>query len=173
MIGSLLQQLRHVPGWVVIGVVGLLVFLEDAVLVGFVLPGETAAILAGATAKLGHVSLTLVLVTVIAAAVVGDSVGYEIGRRADGRVLALPVLTRHRRRLDQAQDLVARREGSAVILARWVAFLRAVMPALAGAAGMRYRAFLAYDVAGGALWGPNCDRAPTQGRPLEAPSCRH
>jgi membrane-associated protein len=153
VVGFLLQQLATIPGWALIGAVGLLVFLEDAVFIGFVLPGETAAILAGASAKLGHVSLTMVLITVIAAAVVGDSVGYEVGKHVGSRVLALPLLHRHRNRLDHAQNLLARRGGSAVLLARWVAFLRAVMPALAGAAGMRYRTFLAYNAAGGIAWG--------------------
>jgi membrane-associated protein len=118
-----------------------------------VLPGETAAVLGGVAARLGHVPLSGVLVVVIAAAVVGDSVGYEIGRHFGPRVLALPVLQKRQRRLEGAQGFLARRGGPAVFLARWVAFLRAVLPALAGTAKMRYPVFLAFNAAGGMAWG--------------------
>ena len=69
-----------------------MVLAEDALFVGFVIPGETVALLAGAAAKLGHVSLTGVLVVVIVAATVGDTIGYEIGRSVGPRVLRLRVL---------------------------------------------------------------------------------
>lgn len=150
---SLVANLLHVPGWVVVVVVGLIVFAEDALFVGFVLPGETAAVLGGVAAKLGHVPLWAVLLTVLAAAVVGDSVGYEIGRHFGSRVLDLRLLARHRQRLDDARDLLARRGGTAVFLGRWVAFFRAVMPALAGAARMPYLRFLVFNAAGGIVWG--------------------
>jgi membrane-associated protein len=90
---------------------------------------------------------------VVVAAIVGDSVGYEVGRHAGPRVLRLPVLRRRQRRLDDATDFLARRGGSAVFLGRWVAFFRAVMPALAGTARMPYPRFLAYNAAGGLVWG--------------------
>jgi membrane protein DedA with SNARE-associated domain len=149
---TLLERLLEVPTWIVLVVVGLVVFAEDALFVGFVLPGETAAIIGGVAARLGHVPLTGVLVTVAVAAVVGDTVGYEIGRHFGSRVLELKVLDKRRRRLDQAQEMLARRGGPAVFLGRWVAFFRAVMPALAGTARMRYPTFLAYNAAGGIAW---------------------
>jgi len=133
--------------------VGLIVFAEDALFVGFVLPGETAAILGGVAAKLGHVPLWAVLVTVIAAAIIGDSVGYEIGRLFGSRILDLHIFDSRRRRLDDAREFLARRGGSAVFLGRGVAFFRAVMPALAGTARMRYPTFLTFNAAGGIVWG--------------------
>jgi membrane protein DedA with SNARE-associated domain len=149
---SLLDQVLSAPAWVVLVVVGLVVFAEDALFVGFVLPGETAALLGGVAAKLGHVSLGAVLATVIVSAVVGDSVGYEVGRHLGPRILAWPILAKRRHRLDRAQDFLARRGGAAVFLGRWTAFFRAVMPALAGTARMPYRTFLAWNAAGGVLW---------------------
>ena len=134
-------------------VVGLVVFAEDALFVGFVLPGETAAILGGVAAHLGHVPVTGVIAVVIAAAIVGDSVGYEVGRVLGPRLLASRRLDGRRERLDHAQDLLARRGGWAVLLGRWVAFFRAVMPALAGTVRMRYPTFLLFNAIGGALWG--------------------
>jgi membrane protein DedA with SNARE-associated domain len=150
---GVVSHILTVPGWAVLVVVGLIVFAEDALFVGFVLPGETAAILGGVAAKLGHAPLWGVLVTVIAAAIVGDSVGYEIGRTFGPRVLRMHILDKRRARLDDARDFLARRGGSAVFLGRWVAFFRAVMPALAGTARMPYPKFLVFNAAGGAVWG--------------------
>jgi membrane protein DedA with SNARE-associated domain len=152
-VSSILDRLLNLPGWIVLLVTGLVVFCEDALFVGFVLPGETVAVLAGVAAKLGHVSLAGVLVVVVLAAIVGDSVGYEIGRHFGSRVLELKVFDKRRERLDDARSFLARRGGSAVFLGRWVAFFRAVMPALTGTARMRYPKFLAYNAAGGIVWG--------------------
>ena len=63
------------------------------------------------------------------------------------------MLRSRRERLDRARDFLARRGGTAVFLGRFVAFFRAVMPALAGTAGMRYPKFLAFNAAGGIVWG--------------------
>lgn len=150
---GLVDRILGLPGWLVLVVAGLVVLTEDALFVGFVVPGETVALLAGAAAKIGDASLTGVLVVVIVAAVVGDSIGYEVGRHFGDRVLGLSILEKRRRRLDEAKDFLARRGGSAVFLGRWVAFLRAVMPALAGTARMPYGKFLAFNAVGGIAWG--------------------
>jgi membrane protein DedA with SNARE-associated domain len=148
-----LDGLLHAPGWVVLSLVGATVFAEDALFVGFVIPGETAAVLGGVAASLGHVSFPTVLGIVLAAAVVGDSVGYEVGRHVGTRILRWDLLQKRRHRIDAARDVLARRGGTAVFLGRWTAFFRAVMPALAGTARMPYRRFLAFNVAGGVTWG--------------------
>ncbi|HET7397016.1 MAG TPA: DedA family protein [Intrasporangium sp.] len=150
---GLLDSILGAPAWMVLGVVGLVVFAEDALFVGFVIPGETVAILGGVAAHRGHVSFAAVLAVVVAAAIVGDSVGYEVGKHAGPRLLTWRALDKHRARLDDAQDLLARRGGAAVFLGRWVAFFRAVMPALAGTARMPYPRFLAFNAAGGVVWG--------------------
>ena len=149
---GLLEHLLGVPTWIVLVVIGLVVFAEDALFVGFVLPGETAAIIGGVAARLGHVSLWAVFATVAVAAVLGDTVGYEIGRHFGPRLLRLRVIESRGRRILDAQAMLARRGGPAVFLGRWVAFFRAVMPALAGSSRMRYPTFLAYNAAGGVAW---------------------
>jgi membrane-associated protein len=151
--GSLIARILAVPGGLVYLLVGLIVFAEDALFVGFVIPGETAAVLGGVDASRGHVNLWLMIVLVVVAAVVGDTVGYAIGRRVGPRILRARMLRRYGRRLEEAQEFLARRGGSAVFLGRFVAFFRAVMPALAGTARMPYRRFIAFNAAGGVIWG--------------------
>jgi membrane protein DedA with SNARE-associated domain len=133
--------------------VGLLVFAEDALFVGFVIPGETAAVLGGVVASRGHVELWVVMVLVVLAAIVGDTVGYEVGKHIGPRLLNMKVLERRRGRLDKAQEFLRNRGGSAVFLGRFTAFFRAVMPALAGTSRMHYPRFLFFNAAGGLVWG--------------------
>jgi len=152
-VSGIIDHILSAPTWSVLGLVALVVFVEDALFVGFVVPGETAAILGGVAASFGHVPLWAVIVVVITAAILGDSVGYEVGRHIGPRILAARILDRRRKRLDDAQALLARRGGAAVFLGRWTAFFRAVMPALAGTVRMPYRKFLAFNAAGGILWG--------------------
>ena len=153
LLDTITSQVLQAPLWLVLLVVGGVVFVEDALFVGFVVPGETVAILGGVAASLGHVPLAAVLVVVVVAAIVGDTVGFEVGRHLGGRVVALRAFDKHRDRIDRAQGFLGRRGGTAVFLARWTAFLRAVMPALAGMSKMHYPTFLAWNAAGGLAWG--------------------
>lgn len=150
---ALLDHLLLLPPGLAYGLIGVLVFAEAAVFVGFVLPGETAVLLGGVLASTGRLSLPVLLVLVVLAAVGGDSVGYEVGRRFGPRLLGSRLLRRHRARVDDASAVLRRRGGWAVLLARSTAFLRAVMPGLAGLSRMPYRRFLAFNAAGGLLWG--------------------
>jgi len=150
---ALLDRLFNVSGVLVYSIVAVLVFAEDALFIGFVIPGETAAVLGGVIASRGHVQLWLIALIVVAAAIVGDTVGYEVGRHLGPRLLNLKVFNKRRARLDDAQNFLRRRGGAAIFLGRFVAFFRAVMPALAGTARMRYLKFLAFNAAGGLTWG--------------------
>jgi membrane-associated protein len=153
-IGSLVEKLLHLdPLWIYV-IVALLVFLEDAVFIGFAIPGETAAIVAGVASSLEHVDLGLAIVIVVSAAILGDSVGYEVGKHFFGpKVLHSGLLSRHRARIDGAHDFLRRRGGIAVFLGRFTAFFRAMMPALAGSAHLPYRTFLKWNAIGGVVWG--------------------
>jgi membrane-associated protein len=133
--------------------VGFLAFAEAAIFVGFVLPGETAVILGGVLAYRHSVSLTVMILIVIAAAVLGDTVGYEVGRRYGRRILQLPVFAKHEEALEIGWRRLRERGGKAVFLGRFTAFLRAAMPGLAGTAGMPYRTIIKRNAAGGIIWG--------------------
>lgn len=147
------QHLLGMDGPLIYLLVGLLVFAEDAVFIGFLVPGETAAILGGVAASLHHASLGGMLVVVVLAAILGDSTGYVIGRWLGQRMLDTRPLRRQRHRLERAQRQLAERGGMAVFLGRFVTFLHAVMPFLAGVARMPYLRFFLYNAGGGVLWG--------------------
>lgn len=150
---GLVDRLLSVPAPVAYVVIALLVFGEAAVFLGFVLPGETAVLLGGVLASTGRLSLPLLFVLVVAAAILGDSVGYEVGRRVGPRMLATRPLRRHVRGIDAARRLLRDRGGVAVFLGRFTAFLRAVMPGLAGLSHMPYPRFLVFNAAGALVWG--------------------
>jgi membrane protein DedA with SNARE-associated domain len=152
-VSHLLDGLLTVPPAVAYLLIGLLVFGEAAVFIGFVLPGETAVVLGGVLAARHQIDITALCVLVVVCAVVGDSVGYEVGKHYGDRVLAWRPLRRHRHRLEGAQEFLRHRGAYAVFLGRWTAFLRAVMPGLAGLSRMTYRRFLLFNAFGGLVWG--------------------
>ena len=153
---GVLDSLLHVPGPVVLATVAALVFGEAAVFLGFVLPGETAVLLGGFLASTGRLNVVLLGVVVVAAAIVGDSVGYEVGKRLGPRLLRTRLFRRHQTRVDRARAFLDGRGASAIFVGRFTAFLRAVTPGLAGLSGMHYRRFLAWNAAGGVVWGLAC-----------------
>jgi len=154
MIGHLADWILGLdPIWIYV-VVALLVFLEDAIFVGFAIPGETAAVVAGVASSFSHLDVRVAVLVVVVAAILGDSVGYEVGKHFFGpKVLNGRLFAKHHERIARAQELLRRRGGIAVFLGRWTAFFRAMMPALAGSAHMRYRKFLVWNAVGGIAWG--------------------
>ncbi|WP_155300512.1 DedA family protein [Deinococcus arenae] len=135
-----------------IGIAGI-VFAESGLLAGFFLPGDSLLITAGLLARSGQLNLVLLVATVAAAAIIGDSAGYLIGRRfgpavfnrQNSRFLKPEYVTRTHAFFDQYG-------GKAVILARFVPVVRTIAPTMAGIGGMSYPQFLKYNVVGGLLW---------------------
>jgi len=150
---SLASGIANMSGWVAYIVIAALVFGETAVFVGFVLPGEIAVVLGGVLASRGHVSLPLLIVIVVLAAIAGPFIGYEIGRRMGDRLFAARALRRVQGGAERAKSVLNKRGGAAVFFGRFVAVVRALMPAAAGAAEVRYRTFAFYNVLGGLIWG--------------------
>jgi membrane protein DedA with SNARE-associated domain len=153
MLQGVLDAIRSVPPALAYAIIALLVFGEAAIFLGFVVPGETAVLLGGFLASQGHLDIATLIVIVVISAIVGDTVGYEVGKHLGPRVLRLGVFQKHQSRLDKAQGMLRRRGGPAVFLGRWTAFFRAVMPGIAGLSRMRYRVFLFWNALGGIAWG--------------------
>jgi len=150
---QLISAISHLPAWAVYLTTAALAFGEAAVFLGVVLPGETALLVGGVLAATGQISLPVMIVVAVVAAIIGDSVGYKVGRWGgvalrDSRAGRFVGAAQWRR----AESFMVRRGGWAVFLARWIGVLRALMPALAGMSRMPYRRFLAFNAAGGALW---------------------
>lgn len=140
------------PAWT-LSVVGLLVFAEDAFFLGFVIPGESAAVIAGVASGLGHLPLAAAIVVVVLAAIIGDTVGYELGKHMFARVRGKGVLAKHESKFARTEEFLHRRGAAAVFLGRFVALFRALMPAIAGASKMHYPVFLRWNALGGIVWG--------------------
>jgi membrane-associated protein len=153
IVSYLLSEIHRLPSGLVYGLVTLLVFGEAALFIGFILPGETAVLVAGVVASQGHVNVVLVAALVVAAAITGDSVGYVIGRRYGESLMTLPILKHRRGALERALEGLRRRGPIYVFIGRFTAFLRAVMPGLAGMSQMNYRRFLVANALGGIIWG--------------------
>jgi membrane protein DedA with SNARE-associated domain len=151
---ALLAHLLSTPAWVVLLVVFALPALESSAFLGFLFPGETAVLLGGVAAGQGHVPLAAVVAAGVSGAILGDTVGYFVGRRWGRRILG-STLGRFTsaRHLDRAERAMLRGSGWAVFLGRFTAALRVLVPGLAGMARMPYRRFLLANVLGGATWG--------------------
>jgi membrane-associated protein len=150
---SITTELAGLSGLLAYLLVAALVFGETAIFLGFVIPGETAAVLGGVLASRGRVSLPVLMLVVVLAAIVGPLVGYEIGRHLGGRLIARPRLRRVADGVDRAQSVLHRRGGVAVLIGRFIAVLRAMMPAVAGTTRMPYRTFVFYNVLSAVVWG--------------------
>ena len=150
---SIAAGLAHLSGWPAYLVVAALVFGETAVFLGFVLPGEAAVVLGGVLASRGHVSIVLLVTVVVIAAILGPLVGYEIGRRMGDRLFAARVLRRIPGGVARARSTLQARGGVGVLIGRFVAILRALVPAVAGAAQVPYRTFFFFNAVGGIIWG--------------------
>ena len=143
-----LEDLLNTWGY---GVVFAAMVLESA---GLPLPGETVTLLGGYAAGSGHLNLAGVIAAASSGAMLGDSIGYWVGRRA-----GWPLLLRVGRLLRQSPEQMEtlriqflNHAGKSVLLGRFVAVLRVVAGPMAGAVGMPYGRFLVFNCTGAVLW---------------------
>jgi membrane protein DedA with SNARE-associated domain/membrane-associated phospholipid phosphatase len=134
--------------------VGVLAFLETGAFVGLVAPGETAVIVGGVVAGQGEISLFVLISIVWACAVAGDVTSYTVGRK-----LGRAWLIRHgdrlkitEDRLEQVERFFEKRGGATILIGRFIGFVRALAPFIAGTSNMPLRRFLPYDVLGAGAW---------------------
>ncbi len=131
-----------------------IVFAESGLLIGFFLPGDSLLFGAGLAASQGKISLFWLIITVIVAAIVGDNVGYSIGRRAGPRIFKKKdgILFRQEY-LQKSEEFYEKHGGKTIILARFTPIVRTFAPVVAGAGKMSREKFMFYNVIGGVLWG--------------------
>jgi membrane-associated protein len=134
--------------------VAALAFAETGAFIGLLAPGETAIVLGGVVAAQGDVSLPLMILIAWAAAALGDLASFMLGKRLGRRF----VLARGPRfgvtapRLERVEEFFERHGAKAILVGRFVGLVRAVAPFLAGASGMRLRAFVPWSLLGTGVW---------------------
>jgi membrane protein DedA with SNARE-associated domain/membrane-associated phospholipid phosphatase len=144
---------RALGSWTYL-VVGVLAFLETGAFVGLIAPGETTVIVGGVVAGQGEISLWVLITLVWTCAVAGDLASYTAGRK-----LGRAWLLRHGERLKiteprlkQVEDFFEKRGGVTILVGRFIGFVRALAPFIAGTSRMPLRRFLPYDVLGAGAW---------------------
>jgi len=130
------------------------VFIETGFFVGFFLPGDSLLVTAGVFSALPDgIPLKWLLLPVMLCAIVGDQIGYWIGRSAGAALYRREdSLFFRRSHLQRAHDFYEKYGGRAVILARFVPIVRTFCPPVAGAAKMPYSRYLLFDIFGGVFW---------------------
>src|SRR6187401_873159 len=147
--------------WVYAGLFAV-IFAETGLVVTPFLPGDSLLFAAGALAATGAMSLSLVLILIAVAAILGNPVNYAIGRAIGPRVFAAGDGTGwqskllNRKHLDRAHEFFAKHGAMAVISSRFAPIFRTFVPFVAGAAAMSAPKFLLYNVVGGVLWTVLC-----------------
>jgi membrane-associated protein len=149
-----LTDLSDTLGTWTYALVGALAFLETGAFVGLIAPGETAVVLGGVVAAEGGVDLVPMLLIVWLSAAAGDLASFMLGRRLGRRFLVThgPRLGVTPPRLERVDDFFDRHGSKAILVGRFIGIVRAVAPFLAGASGMKLRAFLPWSLLGTAAW---------------------
>src|SRR5712664_1829007 len=130
-----------------------IVFIETGFVLGFFLPGDSLLVTAGILSAADVIPLKWLLLPVMLCAILGDQIGYWIGRAAGSALYRREDSFFFRRsHLQRAHDFYEKYGGRAVIFARFVPIIRTFCPPVAGAARMPYTRYLMFDVLGGVLW---------------------
>lgn len=131
-----------------------IIFAETGLLIGFFLPGDSLLFTAGFLASQDKLNLWILLAASVSAAVLGDQVGYMLGRRYGRGYFDKPESRLFKpKNLVLAEEFFEKHGGRAIILARFIPFARTFVPVVAGISHMQYRHFASYNVAGAVLWG--------------------
>jgi membrane-associated protein len=140
-------------GWLVYAALFAIVFAETGLLVGFFLPGDSLLFTLGVFCSTGELHLGIVIPMLIAAAVIGDSTGYLLGRSAGPRVFSRPKSRLFNpKHLQDTETFYAKHGGKTLIYARFMPVIRTFAPFVAGVAHMPYSRFISFSVFGGIGW---------------------
>jgi membrane-associated protein len=157
----LLQLVQSYGPWIH-GILFLIVFAETGLVVTPFLPGDSLLFAAGALGATGALDARVAAITLIVAAVVGNTVNYAIGRSVGARVIHLAQTDPQWRRwinpdyITRAHAFFEKHGGKAIVLTRFMPIVRTFVPFVAGAAEMPYGAFAFYNIAGGVAWVAVC-----------------
>ena len=130
----------------------LIIFAETGLVVTPILPGDSLLFVAGTLAAAGSMDLWWLMATLIAAAILGDTVNYWVGDYFGHRLFRADSRWLNRAHLDRAHEFYERHGGKTIVIARFIPIIRTFAPFLAGMGEMSYRRFLLYNVGGAILW---------------------
>lgn len=150
----LILLLRTVfSGWLGYAMLFAIVFAETGLLVGFFLPGDSLLFTVGVVAGAGDLNIFVIILVLIVAAIVGDTVGYILGLRTGDRIFSRPNSKFfHREHLNRTHAFYEKHGGKTIIYARFIPIIRTFAPFVAGVAKMDYGRFISFNVFGGIGW---------------------
>lgn len=156
LIATFFETVYNVPELIrAVGHVGLplIIFAETGLLIGFFLPGDSLLVTAGLFAAKGDLDLGLLIVTLVPAAIVGDAVGYWIGKRTGTALYSRKDSFFFRQEHVRITRAYYEKHGPiTIVLARFIPIVRTFAPMVAGVAEMGYRRFATYNILGGMIW---------------------
>ncbi len=145
-----LDELIRWGGYIVLIAI---VFSETGLFFGFFLPGDSLLVTAGLFAARGDLSIVVLLLSLMLAAIIGDATGFEIGRFSGSRIMKRKdSFFFKKQHLEKTQAFYEKHGGKTIILARFMPIVRTFAPLVAGVAGMPYKKFAFFNITGGILW---------------------
>ncbi len=145
-----LDSLLRTVGYV--GIFGI-IFAESGLLIGFFLPGDSLLFTAGFLASQGVFNIALLCIVTFVAAVLGDNVGYQFGKKAGPRLFKKPnSILFSQENISRSERFYKKHGGKAIILSRFVPVVRTFAPIIAGVGKMQYKMFFIYNVTGALIW---------------------
>jgi membrane-associated protein len=157
LLKDFLESLRHPEGLIrAVGYPGLfaIVFAESGLLIGFFLPGDSLIVTAGLLcATMGVMNVWLLGLLLTVASIVGNAVGYEVGKAAGPRLFTREdSILFNKKHLYRASQFYEKHGGKTIIIARFMPIVRTFVPVVAGMGQMNYRRYTIYNVIGGVGW---------------------
>lgn len=139
-------------GWGYLVLCGI-IFAETGLLFGFILPGDSLLFTVGAVAGAGGINVYLIMFLLVFAVLLGDNLGYYLGRRTGPVIFSRPdSLLFKKNHVVKTQEFFDRHGAKTIMFARFLPVIRSFAPFMAGVGGMKYRSFLAYSFVGGLFW---------------------
>lgn len=153
----LVEIIRDFGSWTY-GILFAIVFVETGLVIFPFLPGDSLLFAAGTFAAIGSLSLPTLLLVFFFAAVIGDSLNYEIGKKVGTTIRPGTLMGKmiNQEKMNKAEAFFNKHGGKTIVIARFMPFIRTFIPFVAGASRMKYSYFLMYNIVGAALWVGSC-----------------
>lgn len=153
----LVDIIQNFGGWSY-AILFLIVFIETGVVIFPFLPGDSLLFASGAFAAAGAFQIVLLWLIFLMAAILGDTVNYQIGKKVGTSIPPNSLLGKwiNQEKMSKAQQFFDKHGGKTIVIARFMPFIRTFAPFVAGASQMNYRYFIIYNVTGAVLWVSLC-----------------